>query len=128
MELEALQQSLPEMKELGATLVAISPLREPFLKQMTEKNHLTFDLLRDQGNAVAETLGLKFPLPDDLRDLYKTFGVDLPRFNGDDSWTLPVPARYVVDQKGIIRSADINPDYTVRPDPAETLAVLRTLG
>lgn len=116
------------MKELGATLVAISPLREPFLKQMTEKNHLTFDLLRDQGNAVAETLGLKFPLPDDLRDLYKTFGVDLPRFNGDDSWTLPVPARYVVDQKGIIRSADINPDYTVRPDPAETLAVLRTLG
>jgi peroxiredoxin len=49
------------------------------------------------------------------------------RFNGDDSWTLPMPARFVIDQKGILRHADVNADYTVRPDPSETIAVLKNL-
>jgi peroxiredoxin len=127
MELEALQQSLQEIQATGATLVAVSPMREPYLKQMAEKNHLEFDLLRDEGNVVSAKFGLMFRLPDDLIELYKTFGADLVRFNGDDSWTLPMPARFVIDQKGILRHADVNPDYTVRPDPAETIAVLKNL-
>lgn len=127
MELEALQKSLPEIQATGVTLAAVSPLREPYLGQMAEKNHLEFDLLRDEGNAVAAKFGLVFRLPQDLIESYKIFGVDLPRFNGDDSWTLPMPARLVIDQNGILRHADINPDYTVRPDPAETIAVLKNL-
>jgi len=127
MELETLQQSLPEMQATGAALLAISPMREPYLKQMAEKNHLEFDLLRDEGNAVAAKFGLVFRLPQDLSEVYKTFGTDLARFNGDDSWTLPMPARFVIDQKGILRHADINPDYTIRLDPAETIAVLKNL-
>lgn len=127
MELEALQESLSEIRATGAALVAVSPLREPYLRQMAEKNHLEFDLLRDEGNALAAKFGLAFRLPDDLIALYKTFGADLARFNGDDSWTLPMPARLVIDQKEILSHADINPDYTVRPDPAETIAVLKDL-
>jgi peroxiredoxin len=127
MELEALQKSLPEIQATGATLVAVSPMREAFLKQMAAKNHLGFDLLRDEGNAVATKFGLVFRLPDDLIELYKSFGTDLARVNGDDSWTLPMPARLVIDQKGIIRHADISPDYTVRPDPSETIAFLKNL-
>ena len=92
MELVALQESLSEIQATGATLVAISPQREPFLRQMTEKNHLGFDLLRDEGNLIAAKFGLVFQLPADLREVYLKFGVDLPRFNGGDSWTLPMPA------------------------------------
>src|SRR5215469_7953194 len=127
MELEALQQSLQEIRTTDTSLVAISPMREPFLKQMAEKHHLEFDLLRDEGNAVAAKYGLVFRLPDDLKELYKSFGTDLARVNGEDSWTLPIPARLVIDQKGILRHADINPDYTIRPDPAETIAMLKKL-
>jgi peroxiredoxin len=127
MELEALQQSLPEILATGATLAAISPQREVFLRQMAEKNKLEFDLLRDEGNAVAAKFGLVFPLPPDLREVYSGFGVDLARFNGEDSWTLPMPGRFVIDQRGTIRHAAVNPDYTVRPDPAETVAVLKNL-
>jgi hypothetical protein len=83
MELEALQESLQEIKATGATLVAVSPMREPYLRQMAEKNHLEFDLLRDEGNVVSAKFGLVFRLPDDLIELYKTFGADLVRFNGD---------------------------------------------
>src|SRR5215470_4165230 len=127
MELEALQKSLQKIRATGATLVAVSPMREPYLRQMAEKDHLEFDLLRDEGDGVAAKFGLVFRLPDDLIELYKTFGTDLARFNGDDSWTLPMPARLVIDQKGILRHADINPDYTARPDPAETIAMLKKL-
>jgi peroxiredoxin len=128
MELEALQESLQEIKATGATLVAVSPMREPHLRKMAEKNHLEFDLLRDEGNVVSAKFGLVFRLPDDLIELYKTFGADLVRFNGDHSWTLPMPARFVIDQKGILRHADVNADYTVRPDPSETIAVLKKLA
>src|ERR1700730_2492019 len=127
MELEALQESLQEIKATGATLVAVSPMREPYLRKMAEKNHLEFDLLRDEGNVVSAKFGLVFRLPDDLIELYKTFGADLVRFNGDDSWTLPRTVQFVIDQKGILRHADVNADYTVRPDPSETIAVLKNL-
>ena len=53
--------------------------------------------------------------------------IDLPGFNGDDSWTLPMPARFVIDSGNIIRYAEANPDYTRRPEVEETLSVLRTI-
>jgi hypothetical protein len=53
--------------------------------------------------------------------------MDLAKFNGDASWELPMAARYVIDRENIIRAADVNFDYTIRPEPGETLAVLRDL-
>jgi peroxiredoxin len=128
MELEALQQILPEIQATGARIVALSPQREAYLHQMAEKNHLEFELVSDAGNVVAGKFGLVFSLPSDLREVYRSFGVDLTRFNGDDSWSLPMPGRFVIDQAGIIRRADIDPDYTVRPEPAETVAFLKKLA
>ncbi len=118
---------MPEITAAEATLLAISPQREEYLRQVVNKHNLTFDVLRDAGNAVAERFGLKFTLPDDLRQVYLKFGIDLPRFNGDDSWTLPMPGRFVIDQDAVIRYADVNPDYTVRPEPSETVGALRAL-
>jgi peroxiredoxin len=107
--------------------VALSPMREPYLKQMVEKHNVTFELLRDEHNAVAGKFGLVFQLPPDLREVYKSFGTDLARVNGDDSWTLPMPGRFVIDRSRIIRHVDVDPDYTIRPDPAETVALLQKL-
>jgi len=83
--------------------------------------------MSDPENRVAAKFNLAFRLPDDLREIYLGFGVDLAKFNGDDSWTLPMPARFVIDRSGIIRSADVNADYTVRPEPSDTIKVLRAL-
>jgi peroxiredoxin len=76
---------------------------------------------------VAETYGLVYTFPEDLKEVYLGFGIDLSRFNGDDSWTLPMPGRFVIDRSGIIRYAEVNPDYTVRPEPEETVPVLKKL-
>jgi peroxiredoxin len=61
-------------------------------------------------------------LPDYLRDLYKSFGSTLDRFHDESEYRLPMPARYVIDKSGIIRAADVNADYTIRPEPSETVA------
>ena len=67
-------------------------------------------------------------MPQYLRDVYRTFPLDLEKFNGDASWTLPIPARFIIDREGIIRAAEADPDYTTRPEPDDTLRALRTLA
>jgi peroxiredoxin len=119
---------LPEFEAAGATLVAVSPMVERFVRQIVRKHQLTFPVLMDRGNAVAARFGLVYTLPDYLKELYLSFGNDLPKFNGDDSWTLPMPARFVIDREGIIRSADVSPDYTVRSDPAKAVMAVKAIG
>lgn len=108
--------------------MAISPMVERFAHQAVLKNRLTYPLLPDKANAVAKRFGIVFTLPDYLKTIYLGFGTDLNRFNGDDSWTLPMLARYVVDREGIIRAANVNPDYTVRPKPKKTIADFKALS
>jgi peroxiredoxin len=96
-------------------------------RELIRQRHLTFEILTDRGNAVAQRFGLAFALPDDVRALYLTFPLDLAHFNGDDSWKLPMPGRCVIDRAGVIRYAEVDPDYTTRPEPADTVAALRAL-
>ena len=67
-------------------------------------------------------------MPDDLVDLYRNkFNYNLKLYHGDDDWTLPVPARFLIDKKGVVRYAECTPDYTTRPDPDDLMEVLRKL-
>ena len=92
---------------------------------MVSKHQLTFRVLNDPGNQVASRFGVVYRLPDDLRRLYEQFGVDFKRFNGDDSGTLPMPSRFIVDRQGIILHSEAHPDYTKRPEPAEIINLLK---
>jgi peroxiredoxin len=125
MELQALQAALPEFERLGASLVAISPQTAPNSRKSVRQNGLGFPILSDPGNQVAASFGLRFELPDYLVALYKSLKNELPAFNGDPSWTLPMPARYVIGPDGTILYAEVNPDYTRRPEPEDMLPVLR---
>jgi peroxiredoxin len=107
--------------------VAISPQLPEHNRELVRTRQLTFDILTDRANEVASKFGLRFVLPDYLRRLYGTFPLDLEKFNGDASWTLPIPARFVIDRHGIIRAAESDPDYTTRPEPEDTLAAVRGL-
>ena len=60
-------------------------------------------------------------VPDDLKGLYKKFGIDLGEANGDTSGTLPLPACFILDRAGTVQYARVDPDYTRRPEPQETL-------
>src|ERR1700758_980717 len=127
MDLQAIEEAADEIRALGASLVAISPQTAPNRRKSERENALSFPILSDHGNSVANEFGLRYRLPDDLIAVYKGFGNDLTIGNGEDSWTLPMPARYVIGTDSIIAYAEVNPDYTRRPDPSELVPVLRRL-
>jgi peroxiredoxin len=102
----------------------ISPELPARTADMANKQKLTFPILWDEMSKVAEAFKLAFTLPDDLREVYRGFGNDLAVRNGDPSWRLPLPARFVIDGGGIVRSIEADPDYRYRPEPQTTLAVL----
>jgi len=127
LELEALQQSIDQFPNMGADLLAVSPQAEIYSKELIQEKKFSFALLSDSGNRVAKKFGLVYNLPQDLKKIYQKFGIDLEKFNGDDSWTLPIPARYIIDTTGVIRYRDSDPDYTIRSEPEDTIQALKAL-
>jgi peroxiredoxin len=114
-------------RALGASLVMIAPQGIEHNKAFREEKNLTAPILSDPGNMVAARYGLRFTLPDDMKALYQKFGIDLEKYNGDASWTLPMPARLIIDPEGKVRYTAINTDHTIRPEPEETLQALQAL-
>ena len=108
-------------------ILAVSPQLVEYNKAMKDKKKLSFDILADPGNRVADQYGIKYKMPEDLIALYKQFGLMVNEHNGDESWTLPMPARYIIDAEGLIRYADVNPDYTERPEPEDALSALEAM-
>ena len=90
MELYALQEVVSEFEQANATLVALSPQLEEHNHSMVENHDLAFDILTDPGNEYAAKLGLRFEIPDNIAEIYRGFGINLPECNGEDSWTLPI--------------------------------------
>jgi len=128
MELQALEAARPEIERLGAKLVAISPQTPVNSRKSVRQNQLSFPILSDTNNDVASAFGLKFTLPDYLVELYKSLKNDLPAVNGDPSWTLPMPGRFVIAPDRKIVYAEVNPDYTLRPEPEAMFPALKRIA
>ncbi|HEY5004523.1 MAG TPA: peroxiredoxin-like family protein [Ktedonobacteraceae bacterium] len=124
--LHAYQNILPQIHELGGTLIAVSPQTPDHSLSLVEKAHLAFPVLSDVGNTVARQFGLVFSFSEDLRKTFNTININLADFNGDDAWELPIPGSFVIDQQGVIRLAFVDPDFTRRLEPAQLLEGLRT--
>lgn len=123
-----MQRILPEINDLGAELVAISPELPDNTLSMTEKNALTFQVLSDQRNTYARQCGLVYTLAEELRPLYKDWGIDFPATYGDSTFELPLPATYVVDQESHIVLSFVDADYTKRLEPSAALDVLQAIA
>jgi peroxiredoxin len=139
MEQAALQGAVADIEALGASLVVVTPEVRCAIRTLPpghpfdavfDQAGLTarsFPVLIDRGNAVARQYRLVHGFPPDRIALYRQFGIDLAVHNGDDSWTLPLPATFVIDQHAVIRSADVRVDYRNRAEPAQTIRVLTQL-
>jgi peroxiredoxin len=125
MQLRAYQTILPELRSLGATLIAISPETPDASLSTTEKNELEFDVLSDINSDAGRAFRLMFELPDELQAIYTEMGNDLARRNADGKWHLPIPATYVIDANKRVTLAFLDADYRNRLEPADIVAALR---
>lgn len=126
-ELDALEQAFPQISAMGASLITISPQTFENSLRTKEEHGLSYEVLSDEGNAVARQFGIVFRLPEVFRAAYKRLGVDLPAYNGDQSFELPIPATYVISPDRTIADAYVNPDYTERMAPAQIIATLNRM-
>ena len=120
-----MQLELATIKSMGAQLIAISTQLPDQSLTLKEKENLEFHVLSDVGNVVARDFGLVFTLPEALRPVYAKFGINLPAANGDESFELPVPATYVIDQNYNIILDFVEINHTLRLEPSRIIYVLK---
>lgn len=124
LELRALQEILPEFEKQGVTLVAITPETPDNSLNTSEKNNLKFSVLSDINNVISKQVGLVFQMPKDLREVYHSFNLNVPKHNGNNDYELPMPATYILNKEGEIIYAFVPEDYTERADPKEILNII----
>jgi len=126
MQLDAMQEVLPQLKEAGATLVAISPEAPDKALTTQEKNELDFYVLSDLGNRVAKDYGIVYTLDDATHEIYEK-RLKLSEYNKDKSGQLPLTVAYVIDQDGAIRWDFVDGDYKKRAEPSAILEAVLAL-
>ncbi|MFD1021098.1 peroxiredoxin-like family protein [Thalassobacillus hwangdonensis] len=127
MELRAYQQIVGDIHNQGAELIAISPETPDHSLSTQEKNNLEYMVLSDEGNEVANQFNLVYQLPDYLVEVYKNKGLGVNKHNGDETWTLPVAATYIISEDGTIAYEYTKSDYKDRAEPSEVLEELKRL-
>ncbi|WP_051200224.1 peroxiredoxin-like family protein [Flavobacterium subsaxonicum] len=125
-EVKYLNKYYTEIKDAGANLVVISPQSFSRTEKQASEIKLQYSMLVDADNTVGKAFGLVYEFPQYLKDLYQgTFGNNIQDINEGTAWELPIPARFVVGQGGIIQDVKADPDYRFRPEPIETINFLK---
>ena len=128
MALRAYQNDLvPTLDDSGVTLIAISPQKPDGSLSAKEKNDLSFTVLSDPGNQVANALGVLTTPTNDVQAAQRAMGIDLLDVNADGTPHLPMPTVAIVDSSGVIRWIDVHPNYTTRTGVNDILAAVKSL-
>ena len=128
LELQALSRINGEIEEKGARLISVSPETYKIAKESIVRNGITIPIFTDLANKAASEFGLVFSLPRKYREIYKMLNIHLNRLNDDDSWSLPMPATFIISKEGVITSTFVNADYTKRMEPDDILEKLDRLN
>ena len=112
-------------RALGARMVAIVPESGPFAAEMKLDSDVRFPILSDMDNGYALSLNLAVWIDGEMKQGMQEIGRDLPRYQGNESWMLPIPATFVVGQDGRIKARFIDPDYRKRMAVEELIAALK---
>ncbi len=127
-ELQAHQAALPDLKDLGASLIAISPQAPDASLPLVHKHGLEFDVLSDLDQVVGAAYKVQFALTEDIQRIYPQIGLDLGAVNADGTWRLPVPATFVLDPRGVVRTAHVDPNYTERMTTSDLIDAVKALA
>ena len=124
--LQSLAEAFSEIRDIGGSVVAITPDLISVTETTVADLALPFDVLSDVDSAFGLQCGVIYRVPDPLMEHFAFLG--LPQRHGGDAFFLPVPAAFVADTTGTIRYAYVDPDYEKPPDGWALIESLRALG
>lgn len=114
-----------EIRALGARLAVIAPEKRKYAAALKTEAGASFPILSDIDNGYALSINLAIWVGAEMAELIAGAGWNVPDYNGDPSWIMPIPSVFVVRRDGIIADRRIDPDYRRRMDLAELLAAIR---
>ena len=126
-ELSALADAHRDFDELGAKVISIMPDRQQFVGRLPVGIRRGLTILSDIDNGFALSLGLAFWLGDEIRELMRDQGLDLGEVHGNESWCVPVPATFVLDERARVVARRVEPDFRERMSIKEIGSALRSL-
>jgi len=121
----ALAEVQKEIAADGGQLVAIAPERGKFTNVLKSEAEAVFPILTDMDNGYALSLNLAIWVGSEMEQLISGAGWDLPTYQSNPSWMLPIPATFVVGSNGIITARFLDPDYRTRMDINELRTALK---
>ena len=123
---DGLAKIAPEVKSLGAQIVAISPEKGRYGAELKSYAKAPFPVLADINNGYALELNLLFWVGDEKRKAMEAGGFDIAPYMGNETWMLPIPATFIVGRDGVVKARYIDPDYRKRMDLDELLSALKS--
>jgi peroxiredoxin len=125
-DLQSFAGALPDLHSADASVVAIShqlPLDSS--SRFQQDDRISFPVLEDETGEVAVQFGIRWS-PGDVQLIEEQLGT-IATFRGTEPWIVPMQARYVIGQDGVIAFAEVAFDYSQRSDPTAVMPVLRQL-
>ena len=122
--INALVQAHRELSTGEGQIIAIMPDRQKFVADLKLRSNVPFPILTDIDNGYALSLNLTIWVGAEIQKMMKG-RLDLPAFQGNDSWMLPIPATFVVGRDALIRARFIDPDYRNRMTISDMLTAMR---
>jgi peroxiredoxin len=123
---DALAKIHPAIVDLGAEIVAITPEVEHFTSELKSDAKAPFPILTDLDNGYALQLDLAVWIDDEKREAMIKAGCDISAFQGNDCWTLPIPATFIVGTDGVVKARFVDPDYRKRMPVENIIAALKS--
>ena len=127
LDLQALANAHSQVTKLGASIVSIMPETAKFTKNSIATNELPFPVLSDIDLGYSLSLGMVFWVGTEVRKLYEAIGIDLAKFQGNEGYFLPMAAKFVIGQDGLVKARHVNVEFRERVEPDALIETLKRL-
>jgi len=114
-----------DVEKAGAQLIAILPERRRFTSLLKNETGGRFPFLTDMDNGYALSIDLAVWVGPEMMETMAEGGVDLPKYQDNQSWFLPIPATFVVASNGVVAARYVDPDWRKRMEVADLLSAIR---
>jgi peroxiredoxin len=123
---DALAKVHGDVQAEGGQIIAIVPEGQQFTTKLKSEAKASFAMLTDVDNGYALSLNLAIWVGEEMQRLIAAAGWDLPAYQGNDAWVLPIPATFVVGTDGLIKARFVDPDYRQRMAIDDMLGAIRS--
>ena len=127
LELQSLAAIYNAIEQLGARVVSIMPDSAQFTSGYVTQNDLPFPILSDIDLGYSFSLGLIFWVGAEIQKLYEEVGVELEKYHGNQSYFLPMVAKFIVGRDGLVKARQVNTEFRERMEPEAIITTLRAL-